>query len=361
MTFFCLVGACFAADSGGVDCPCPGHCSGASAALPTGEGPPPGLITVSQTAGAANCTTISGAVALTRFGYRDRYTIEVAPGYYEEKVVIAANRPPITLRGMNNGVQDGVTVQWFDCDGCETPSDGVGEWDDQTLWVGAADFRAENITFAGSSRVRGRNMALQVQADRAFFKDARFYGDSSDTLFTGGVGHRAYFTRCYINGTYDFLWGVGSAVFDRCTIAGSDNIAAHKGTQVDRNGVLGGCTGDARLGHSCTAYLMDNCVLPRPVGYSGSTTTLGRPWRSDATTVYKSCWMDSHIAAQGWLVKGITDAANITFAEYNTTGPGARQSRAKPGVVLTAEQAAKWTQAAVLKGWDPHVPSQQPY
>ena len=32
-------------------------------------------------------------------------------------------------------------------------------------------------------------------------------------------------------------------MFESTDIVGSENIAAHKGTTVDRNGVLGGCTG----------------------------------------------------------------------------------------------------------------------
>ena len=30
--------------------------------------------------------------------------------------------------------------------------------------------------------------------------------------YAGGAGHRAYFTGCVVNGTDDFLWGIGSAV-----------------------------------------------------------------------------------------------------------------------------------------------------
>ena len=82
-----------------------------------GNGPVPGVITVSQTPGAANCTTIQGAVLLTRNGYRDRYTIQVAPGYYKEKVTIGSNRPPITMIGISDQ-EDAVLVQWEDCDGC---------------------------------------------------------------------------------------------------------------------------------------------------------------------------------------------------------------------------------------------------
>ena len=85
-----------------------------------------------------------------------------------------------------------------------------------------------------------------------------------------------------------------------------------------------------------------------------------RPWRDQATTVYKNCWMDDHIAAVGWNhPSSISAYSNLTFAEYNSTGPGAAKTRPAPAQIFTAEQAAKWTVAAVLKGWDPLVPSQQ--
>ena len=70
--------------------------------------------------------------------------------------------------------------------------------------------------------------------------------------------------------------------------------------------------------------------------------------------------MDDHIAAVGWNHPSPMSAyANLTFAEYNSTGPGARGSRPAPGQIFTAEEAAKWTVVAVLKGWNPSVPSQQ--
>jgi hypothetical protein len=66
----------------------------------------------------------------------------------------------------------------------------------------------------------------------------------------------------------------------------------------------------------------------------------------------------------GWDVKkGGTpvDWVNLTFAEFNTSGPGAATARKAPAVIFTAEQAARWTPAAVLKGWKPRVPSQEPW
>jgi pectinesterase len=348
-----------AATSSG-DCPCPAWCN----ASLTGRQPMPGsTISVSTVPGLANCSTISGALDLARQGYRDRYTITIAPGVYEEKLVISANRPPITLAGLSAGETDSVVVKWRDCDGCSTPSDPTGEWFDQTLYVGAADFRAYNITFAGARHNGSRNMALQIAADRAFFSGCRFIGFGADTLYAGGADHRSYFERCWINGTDDFLWGIGSAVFSETTIVGTSYHTAHKGTQVDRNGILGGCTGDALLGHSCTAFLLIDCRLQRPTGFKGAAS-LGRPWRWMATVFYKGCWMDDHIPTAGWSVKpGTTksQAVNLTFAEFNSSGPGARPNRPFPAQVVSEEVAATWTPERVLKGWNPLTASQQPY
>jgi pectin methylesterase-like acyl-CoA thioesterase len=176
------------------------------------------------------------------------------------------------------------------------------------------------------------------------------------------MDHRAYFENCFVNGTDDFLWGVGSAVWVDSTIVGSSTLTAHKGTQVDRNGKLGGCTGAGLLGHSCTAFLLLNCRIPRPPEFKGAGS-LGRPWRWMATVVFHSCWMDDHIPAAGWSLPHPTsqhEAANLTFAEFNSTGPGARPTRPLPAQVLSAAEASEWTDARVLKGWDPLTPSQQP-
>merc|ERR1712087_238416 len=101
---------------------------------------------------------------------------------------------------------------------------------------------------------------------------------------------------------------------------------------------------------------MLNCRLPRPAGLVGNYTMLGRPWRSMATVVYKNCWLDGHIASEGWSSKMTESWENLTFAEYNSTGPGARATRPSPATILGDKAAQKWTAAAVLKGWDPLTP-----
>ena len=83
-----------------------------------------------------------------------------------------------------------------------------------------------------------------------------------------------------------------------------------------------------------------------------------------ATVLFHSCWMDDHIPAAGWSTPPRTtrlEAANLTFAEFNSSGPGAAAARPFPAEVWTADRAASWTVARVLRGWNPLIPSQQPY
>lgn len=82
-----------------------------------------------------------------------------------------------------------------------------------------------------------------------------------------------------------------------------------------------------------------------------------------ATVVFHSCFLDDHIPASGWTFPDSVsqhEAANLTFGEFNSTGPGARATRPFPAQVLTAAEASKFTVATVLKGWDPLIASQQP-
>jgi hypothetical protein len=48
-----------------------------------------------------------------------------------------------------------------------------------------------------------------------------------------------------------------------------------------------------------------------------------------ATVLFHSCWLDDHIPASGWTTPHATtkaEATNLTFAEFNSTGPGAKVS-----------------------------------
>merc|ERR1719221_1995105 len=96
----------------------------------------------------------------------------------------------------------------------------------------------------------GRNMATRFLGDRTAVYNSRIYG-CHDTVYTGT--HRVYFKDSLINGSTDFLFGEGSAVWDNCTIVGNGgHITAHRGMITDRN--LNTCAPNK----SCTAYLIRN-------------------------------------------------------------------------------------------------------
>src|SRR5690606_27132077 len=83
--------------------------------------------------------------------------------------------------------------------------------------IHAADFSAINITFENTTGDAPQALAVNVNADRAVFKNCRFLG-GQDTLLTNGAGNRQYFNNCYIDGVVDFIFGNAVAVFDSCVV-----------------------------------------------------------------------------------------------------------------------------------------------
>ena len=223
----------------------------------------------------------------------------------------------------------------------------------ETLLVEAADFMLINISVANDacaydSRKAAQSETVQLLADRTLMSNVRLYG-AQDTLFTGADSNRAYVVNSYINGSCDSIFGMSSLVLDKCEIAITDHITAAR-------------SGPASL------YLIANSRLVKPVkgqkNYPAAKgrTELGRAWGSGAHVVFKDCWMDSHIATYGWgSSMGGCPATketcpNVTYAEYDSTGPGAdAKARVKWSHQLTAAQAAAVTTESVLRGWDPLV------
>ena len=198
--------------------------------------------------------------------------------------------------------------------------------------------------------------ALQAMGDRQFYSHCRFLG-GQDTLLTGAGSTRQYFYRTFINGSCDSIYGGSSAVFDQCIITITDHITAQKPPET------GGAT-----------YLIVNSSLLKPgkgefdFPAKKGGTELGRPWGDHAHVVYKSTYMDDHIAAYGWgdwshkcSASGATCSTdpgcwcqNVTYAEFNSSGPGAApSSRVRWSKQLSAAEAGAVTPLAVLRGWVP--------
>ena len=315
------------------------------------------------------CPTLQSAIDCAPDGHQlfeGRLPIQLRPGIYREKVVVGSTKGPLLVQGLSSAV-DGVVIAWDDADapagvgppGCRgtprTPHNSGGEWNSQTLRVDSNDFVLANVTVLNDAcgmAGGGRNFALMINGDRVEVTNCRIYGQH-DTFYTGL--NRVYVRDSYINGSVDFIFGAGSAVFDRCElVAAGGHVTAHKGTATDENGQTDRCDYS-----SCSTYLIRNSRLPA-VG-AKAVADLGRAWRSRATVVYDSCWMDSHINPGGWgtSMNGCNAAAvscpNITFAEHNSSGPGANpHQRVRWSKQLSASDISqRFTEAKVLRGWIP--------
>ena len=316
-----------------------------------------------------SCPTLQSAIDCAPDGHQlfeGRLSIQLKPGIYREKVVVGSTKGPLLVQGLSS-IADAVTIAWDDADapagvgppGCRgtprTPHSSGGEWNSQTVRVDSDDFVLANVTVLNDAcgfEGGGRNFALMINGDRAEVTNCRIYGQH-DTFYTGMK--RVFVSNSYINGSVDFLFGAGSAVFDRCEIvAAGGHVTAHKGTATDENGQTDRCN------TSCSTYLIRNSRLPAAQPRS-TVADLGRAWRSRATVVYDSCWMDSHINPEGWgtSMSGCPPSAvscpNITFAEHNSSGPGANSDRRVrwSKQLSTSDIAERFTVSKVLRDWIP--------
>jgi pectinesterase len=297
-----------------------------------------------------------------------RAMIFLRNGRYREKLTI--DRPRITLRGESRAG----TVLTFDAAaGMPAPGGGTyGTRGSYTLRIVAPDFRAEHLTIENgfdymanaakaaddTTKLRDAQavaLMLDQGSDRAAFVDVRILGHQ-DTLFPNAG--RSWFHRCEIAGSVDFIFGAGQAVFEECDIVSRD-----RGSRTN-NGYV---TAPSTARHEPFGFLFLRCRLQKErSAMAPSSVTLGRPWHPfgdpDAvgSAVFIDSWMDDHIGAKGWERMSSTDstgarvwweAESARFFERSTRGPGAASSASRR--VLTDSEAARYTKASVLRGWDP--------
>ena len=86
---------------------------------------------------------------------------------------------------------------------------------------------------------------------------------------------------------------------------------------------------------------------------------LGRPWRPYAKVIFLNTEMGDHIVPAGWREwhPGETHSLEkASYAEYNSTGPGAHRGKRDPHTrILTAAEAAQYETKTFLNGWDPEA------
>jgi pectinesterase len=258
--------------------------------------------------------------------------IFIQPGTYKEKIRVPSDIKHLSLVGESYKT----TILTYDDYAKKTE-------DYASTRILADDFYAENLTFQNTIDSRsgikgGQAAALRVDADRAVFYKCRITG-FQDTYYTGG-NKRSYHKDCIIEGTTDFIYGDGIALFEDCTINNrkDSHITAHsqklsEGKPVNKFG-----------------YVFRNCDIRLYPGEKVTRASLGRPWKNAARVVYLNCNIGAHIRPEGWSVWNRNDNHRTAYyAEYKNSGPGATPADRLPWThQLTDDEAAMYTKENIF-------------
>lgn len=327
-------------------------------------------------AGADGFATLAAALDAAPEHAARPFRILVRRGTWRERVRVT--KPFIHLVG-----EGPESVIVFDRSAGDLGPDGkpIGTFATATLTVEASDFRAENLTITngfdyvahmkapvpedktGPSGTQAVALAIEGTADRTLLYGVHLSG-YQDTLFADAG--RSLFRRCRVAGCTDFIFGAGRAVFEGCEI-----VSRLRPGQA-WNGYVAAPDTDV---HQPFGLVFRSCRLAKEKGVAPQTVALGRPWRHtrsfadgrygdpDAVgaAAYLDCWMDDHIAAEGWSAMGyglkgggraMMQPEEARFYEFMSSGPGANASSPRRRQ-LTADQARAFATANVLNGWTP--------
>jgi pectinesterase len=261
---------------------------------------------VVATDGSGDVTTVQQAFNQVPDNNPSTFTIFVKKGIYKEKLRLTQLKSNVKLIGEDKEL----TILTYDDYGSKT---GVGGTDNSySTLIEASGFRAENITFENTIDSRlaayatgGQAVALMVKGDRTTIINCILRG-FQDTFYTKGLG-RTYVSCSQIEGTTDFIFGAGIAVFENCTIISKKNSHTTAAANLSKGNMYN--------------YVFLNCNL---VASEGTTsTTLGRPWKAYARVVYINCNEGSHIKPEGWSDwSSASYDTSAYFAEYQCTGIG---------------------------------------
>jgi len=286
------------------------------------------------------------------------YRIWLGRGDWIEQLVVAT--PNVALVGED---RQRTRIVFTAASGMLAP-DGkrYGTFRTPTLKVVAPGFSATNLTIAndfdGIAEMRKRGERLLSDDPAGPQAVALMLADASDRVVLDRVdihshqdtffpdAGRTRLRNCVVSGSYDFIFGAGTAVFEGCEIRSR--------LRPDPAQVTGYIAAPSTLRERAIGLLFDRCRLTRDRGVPDGTVFLGRPWRPskkfadgqygnpDAAgmAAYLNCWMDAHIAPAGWTEMWYTDRVGnprhmlqpeeARFGESGSTGPGARGTRRLP-------------------------------
>lgn len=233
--------------------------------------------------------------------------IHLAPGVYRQKTVIRT--PELTILGAGPGK----TRIVFDDYARKRDAQGFAyiTFRTYTLAICADGIRMQDLSVindAGKPEEKGQQVALSVLGTRFSMENCTLTS-TQDTLFLGplppdlieryegflpdelrrGGEMTQHFQNCTIEGTVDFIFGCGNALFENCCIRSLNDA---------RN--IGFVAAPAHSIQQHEGFRFLCCHLEKADGVASGSIYLARPWRDHGLVRFEDCSYGEHIAAAGF-------------------------------------------------------------
>ncbi|MEV0895789.1 pectinesterase family protein [Actinoplanes sp. NPDC049802] len=276
--------------------------------------------------GTGRYRTVQAAIDAVAAGNTSRQTITIKPGTYREIVTIPSNKPYVTLKGGGDSSDDVVIVN------NRSNAGGYGTSGSATLFANGKEFSATNLTISNDYGEGSQAVAANLNADKLVFDNVRFLGAQDTLLVNSG---RSYVKGGYVEGTVDFIFGSGTAVFN--------------GTKIYQKRTSGGPITAARTdAANAYGFLFYKATV---TGAANNVTQLGRPWGPTAQVLFRESSLSATIkTAQPWIDMSSNSWKNARFFEYANTGSGAGTNSNRPQ--MSTSTAAGYTPQRYLAGTD---------
>jgi len=240
--------------------------------------------------------------------------VHLAAGEYRQKLQIRT--PRLTLRGAGS---DQTVLIWDDY--AKKLDEQGREYNTFRTWTvavtadGVQMYDLAIVNDALHPESKGQEVALSIVADGFVMERCRLRS-TQDTLFVGplpedliaryegflpdvlrrGGPMAQRFSDCRIEGSVDFIFGCGEALFDACEIRSVYDVRD-----------LGYAAAPAHALEQKKGFTFRRCRFTAEEGVSTGSIYLARPWRDYGLCVFEDCSFDPHIAPAGfdpWLDSG---------------------------------------------------------
>lgn len=180
-----------------------------------------------------------------------------------------------------------------------------------TIAVVSDGITVKNLSILNDARspeIKGQEVALSVCGTGFLMTDC-VLTSTQDTLFAGplpsdligryegflddglrrGIRMEQRFENCLIEGTVDFIFGCGEAVFENCEIRSLNDA---------RN--IGYVAAPAHEARQAAGFVFRGCRFTCEEGVAPGSIYLARPWRDYGLCRFENCLYGDHIAAAGF-------------------------------------------------------------